>query len=66
MENRGFSEKETASLFNFGHFKNVHFLKIQKQIYFIVFSGTHCCGPIGRFDTKVHALKMRHLSISHP
>jgi len=39
MENRVFLEKEMASLFIFGHFKNVHFLKIQKQIYFIVFSG---------------------------
>ena len=41
MENRVFSEKEMASLFNFGHFKNVHFLKIQKQIYYIVFSGNY-------------------------
>jgi len=36
-----FSEKEMASLFKIGHFKNVHFRKIATQIYFTVFSGNY-------------------------
>ncbi len=44
-KNRVFSEKEMASLFKNGHFKNVHFRKIATQIYYIVFSGNYLCGP---------------------
>jgi hypothetical protein len=48
-----FQKKETASLFKNGHFKNVHFQKIQKQIYITGFGGNYNCGNAGHDYSRI-------------